>query len=82
MLQCEKIEMPGENCAVVGCGTCRRTKGVGIFKVPKEEPWRGEFLNQITKSRVVDSAFSEMIKRDRVYVCEKHFREEDFETCM
>ena len=26
--------MPGVNCAVIGCGSCRRTKGIGIFKLP------------------------------------------------
>ena len=26
--------MPGVNCAIVGCGTSRRTKGIGIFKLP------------------------------------------------
>ena len=25
--------MPGVNCAVIGCGSCRRTKGIGIFKL-------------------------------------------------
>ena len=27
--------MPGCNRAVFGCGTCRRTKGIGIFKLPR-----------------------------------------------
>lgn len=26
--------MPGENCAFFGCGTCRKVKGIGIWKVP------------------------------------------------
>ena len=26
--------MLGVNCSVYGCGSCRRTKGIGIFKVP------------------------------------------------
>ena len=26
--------MPGVDCAVVGCGSCRGTKGIGIFKLP------------------------------------------------
>ena len=30
---CKKT-MPGENCAVFGCGTCRKVKGIGIWKVP------------------------------------------------
>ena len=27
------IVMPGDNCSVFGCGTCRRTKGVVIWKL-------------------------------------------------
>ena len=39
--------MPGVNCAIVGCGTSRRTKGIGIFKLPaakndKYKRWREE----------------------------------------
>ena len=26
--------MPGVNCSVLGCGSCRRSKGIGIFKLP------------------------------------------------
>ena len=26
--------MPGVTCAVIGCGSCRRTKVIGIFKLP------------------------------------------------
>ena len=26
--------MPGVNCSVFGCGSCRRTKGMGIWKLP------------------------------------------------
>ena len=48
--------MPGVNCAVVGCGTSRRTKGIGIFKLPaakngKYKRWREEWLSEITKTR-------------------------------
>ena len=25
--------MLGVNCAVIGCGSCSRTKGIGIFKL-------------------------------------------------
>ena len=28
------IVMPGDNCFMFGCGTSRRTKGVGIWKLP------------------------------------------------
>ena len=54
--------MPGDNCSVFGCGTNRRTKGVGIFEVPvaKNEEckkWRANWLNEITKCRVVDKEY-------------------------
>ena len=26
--------MPGENCCIPGCGSCRNTKGLGFFKLP------------------------------------------------
>ena len=61
--------MPGVNCAVVGCGTSRRTKGIGIFKLPaakndKYKRWREEWLSEITKTRVIDKAFREKILND------------------
>lgn len=74
--------MPGENCSIVGCGASRRIKGIGIFRVPsavKYKEWRTNWLSQVTKSRVIDSAFREQIENDRVYVCEKHFNPEDIE---
>ena len=50
-------EMPGDNCSVFGCGSCRRTKGIGIWKLPSArnaeyKKWREEWLSAITKTRV------------------------------
>jgi len=78
--------MPGDNCAVFGCGTSRKTKGIGIWKLPlaKDEAhkkWREAWLGEITKTRVMDPIFRERIKKDRVYTCEKHFKQEDIEIC-
>ena len=78
--------MPGVNCAVLGCGTCRRTKGVGIFKLPapknlEYKNWRENWLNELTKTRVVDSDFRRQISNDTVFTCEKHFKPEDIEIC-
>ena len=76
--------MPGNNCSVVGCGSCRRTKGIGIFKLPSEDTnkiWREKWLGEITKTRVIDSKFRELIDKDHVYTCEKHFRGDDIEIC-
>ena len=78
--------MPGVNCAVVDCGTSRRTKGIGIFKLPaakndEYKKWREEWPSEITKTRVIDKAFREKILNDTVYTCEKHFKAEDIELC-
>ena len=76
--------MPGENCCIVGCSTNRRTKGVGIFKLPSEKfykDWREKWLNELTKYRVCDINFKNQIKNDRVYTCEKHFHPDEIEIC-
>ena len=78
--------MPGDNCAIFGCGTCRRTKGIGIFKLPapkddKHRQWRAEWLNEITKTRDINKEFRQRIENDKVYTCEKHFSLEDIEIC-
>ena len=78
--------MPGVNCSVLGCASCRRSKGIGIFKLPvaKDEAhrkWRNDWLEEVTKTREIDQDFREQIKNDKVHVCEKHFKPEDIEIC-
>ena len=78
--------MPGENYSILGCGSCRRTKGLGIFKLPaakdsEHKTWREAWLSEITKTREKDSYFQSLIDNDRVYTCEKHFKPDEIETC-
>lgn len=78
--------MPGDNCSVFGCGTSRKTKGIGIWKLPaprnaEYKKWRELWLNELTKTRVVDNDFKRQIDNDRVFTCEKHFKPEDIEIC-
>ena len=78
--------MRGENCAVFGSASGRRTKGIGIWKLPlaKDEAhakWREEWLSEIKKTREIDQNFRELIKHDRVHTCENHFSSEDIEIC-
>lgn len=80
------IPMPGDNCAVFGCGSSRRTKGIGIWKLPaprndEYKKWREDWLNELTKTRQIDENFESQIGSDRVYTCERHFRQEDVEIC-
>ena len=87
LIVCSKfISMPGENCAVFGCGTCRRHKGASLWKLPalkdeEHKKWRSEWLALITRTRTVDEDFRRQIENDKIFTCEKHFRPEDLETC-
>ncbi|XP_022803322.1 uncharacterized protein LOC111340701 [Stylophora pistillata] len=79
--------MPGDNCSVVGCGSCRRSKGIGIWKLPAPrnevyKKWRADWLNELTKSREVDKDFQKQIDSDRVFTCEKHFALDDIEIVV
>ena len=77
-------KIPGDNCCIVGCGVNRRSKSVGILKLPSEEvnkEWRLKWLNEITKSRVDDESFTDQLHRDRAYICEKHFKLDDIDIC-
>ena len=65
---------------------CRRSKGIGIFKLPIASDenhckWREAWLSEITKTRVMDQDFRNQITNDRVYTCEKHVNPEDIEIC-
>ena len=61
--------MPGDNCSVFGCGSCRRTNGIRMWKLPApkneaHQRWRENWLNELTKSRVVDAEFKKQIEND------------------
>jgi hypothetical protein len=69
----------------MGCGTCWTTKGISIFKppAPKNEEytaWRSQWLNELTKTSVIDKNFRVQIDNGKVFTCEKHFKEEYIET--
>ena len=71
--------MLAANCPCIGCGSCRRTKGIGIFKLPLAKDGgklREQWLGEITKTREVDKGFREQIRKDNVHICEKHFKQE------
>ena len=76
--------MPGDNRAVFDCGSCRRTKRIGIWKLPEEKDeahkkWRDGWLREITKAREFEHEFRKGIENNKVFTCEKHFDVEDFE---
>ena len=59
-------------------------KALEFLKLPSEKlykEWRKSWLNEITKSRVVDQSLKNQIQKDKVYTCEKHFDQNDIEIC-
>ena len=45
--------MPGKNCCIVNCGSCRRIKNIGIFKLSslnKKKEWQELQLGEIKKT--------------------------------
>ena len=72
------LKMTGENCAIPKCGTSRRNKGIGIFKVPAannefNKKWSQDLINIILKYRERDASLNERIKSHNLYICERHF---------
>ena len=82
------VNMPGANCSIFGCGTCRskRNSDVGIFKLPTAKDaasveWREKMIQVITRDRVADNLFKERLLKDKVFICEKHFKPEEILKC-
>ena len=74
------VGMPGANCSIYGCHTCRskKYKGIAIFKVPAAKDdfnttWRGRLIHAITKDRVIDESLRKQINECNLYICEKHY---------
>lgn len=78
-------------CSIYGCHVSRRSKykGISIFKVPSgasdfETNWRNKLVAVVTSSRVIDSSLREQIEKKRVYICQQHFRPDQYlvhDTC-
>ena len=73
--------MPGANCSVFGCPVSRRYKDVSIFKIPaatndSKAKWRQELINVVTRDRVMDESFRKQIASNNIYICEKHFSDD------
>ena len=47
----------------------------------KHKRWRDEWVGELKKTREVDKDFRQKINEDKVYACEKHFKDEMIEIC-
>ena len=76
--------MPAANCSIFGCSTSWRHSGISIFKIPSGEDdvsrkTREQWVNQITRNRVIDADLRRQINERKLHVCEKHFEEKFIE---
>ena len=79
--------MVGANCSIFGCASSRRKSGVAIFKIPQGDNewscnWRKSIISVVTKDRVIDKALRERIMKKNIFVCEKHYSEDQLIRCM
>ena len=62
----QDLKLPCDNCAVFGCGSCQRTKEIGIWKLTASKgdankERRKDWLNEITKPREMDHILLTMV---------------------
>ena len=81
--------MPGENCSIYGCSTSRykKYKGIPIIKVPGgsdefETEWRNDIVAVVLQTRELDKSLRDQIRNKRIYVCGRHFKENEIIQCM
>ena len=79
--------MIGANCSIFGCSSSRRKSGDDIFKVTQGDDewssnWRKSIINVVTKDRVIDKALRERIMKKDIFVCEKHYSEDQLIRCL
>ena len=71
--------MPGANCSILGCNISPKNTGVSIFACPKGDDLlkkvREQWVNQITKNRVVEQDLRRQIEARTLQVCERQFEE-------
>ena len=79
--------MVGCNCSIYGCTESRnKTKIFGFFKIPSKDDdyskeWREKLIDIITRDRVVDSQLKQQIQKKNLFICERHYREDQINRC-
>ena len=77
--------MPGDNCSIRDCKVSRSSKykGISLFKIPSGDSecdtiWRNKLVDVITKDREIDSLLRERIKLRKLFICQRHYREDQY----
>ncbi|XP_065645285.1 uncharacterized protein LOC136075776 [Hydra vulgaris] len=76
--------MPGRNCAFPTCTVSYTNKHsfMSSFRIPIrkcDSDWKNDIFKVLNKYRKFDKSLQEKIDACRVYICEHHFKPEDFE---
>ena len=78
--------MPGKNCCIPGCGVSETPKYEGIKlhtittrKCEFYSQWRENILAVVKRYRVFDDIFVRRIKKGRAFLCDRHYKPEDYE---
>ena len=77
--------MTGDNCCINGCGSNRKDKTLGFFKLPSTKfahhrEWREKWLAILLKYRQ-DPEFKGLVKREKVRTCSKHYHPHEIIHC-
>ena len=72
--------MPGDNCAIFDCSVWRsgKYKGISLYKIPSgdqefEKKARDQWMNIITKDRVIDASLCDQIKKRKIFYLSETF---------
>ena len=75
----------GNICCFPGCSTSSgRHKRISLFKPTSRkgdfyEKWRKEIFGVILKYRVADGDFKALEKKNKIYICERHYSKDSIE---
>ena len=83
--------MPGANCALFGYSTSRKSDLL-LFKLPFPKVSDGdetkalkiackEWLRVILRTREMTTELKKIIDKNRIYLCERHFKAEVITDC-
>lgn len=79
--------MPGKNCCIPGCtvSETEKHKGIKLYTITTRNnqfysKWRDDILAVVKRYRVFDAVFLRRIKNGRAFLCDLHYKPEDYET--
>ena len=78
--------MPGKNCYITGCPVSQteKYKGIILYRITTRKDlfyskWRENILAVIKRYRKFDDVFERRIQNGRAFICDRHYKEDDFE---